>query len=419
MFPHRSKTLFDRAVTQVGVVPLDELLPALLAEIAALLSVERTGYYRMDDGGGAIRLEIQFLLSTQSCDTPPVKLRAADYPGYFAALRDPANLIVSHDVMADARLVEFQEYYFKPLGITSMLDVPIHRSGKLFGVVCLEHVGPRRQWAEEDVEIARSLGHLIALALETRDRQQMQEELRLSLEREKELVEMKTNFINLVSHEFRTPLGVIWSAADILENYSDRLRPEQRADQLQDIRHATRQMSELMEEVLLVGKVESGNMSCRTSPLDLADFCHRLADEQSSATHHRCPILLEMTGVDEMAAGDEGLLRHIFSNLLSNAVKYSPPAAEVKFSARRNGTEVEFVVSDRGIGIDPADQKHLFVTFFRGRNVGMHPGTGLGLVIVQRCVTLHGGTMEFESMPGEGTRFTIRLDLFPLTKPTP
>ena len=137
MFPHRSKTLFDRAVTQVGVVPLDELLPALLAEIAALLSVERTGYYRMDDDGSAIRLEIQFLLSTQSCYTPPVSLRADDYPGYFAALRDPANLIVSHDVMTDARLEEFQENYFKPLGIMSMLDVPIHRSGKLFGVICL------------------------------------------------------------------------------------------------------------------------------------------------------------------------------------------------------------------------------------------------------------------------------------------
>jgi len=289
----------------------------------------------------------------------------------------------------------------------------VHRSGKLFGVICHEHVGPKRRWTDEEVELARSLGQLVALAVETQERTDAQEKLRLSLEREQELVAMKTNFVSLVSHEFRTPLGIIVSATDILEHYFDRLKPEQRAGHLQDIRHAAQQMAQLMEEVLLLGKVESGRMSCRSEPLGLDDFCRRLVDEQHSATNHKCPIALELDGVAGPAHGDEGLLRHIFGNLISNAVKYSPTGRGVRFAARRDGEFAEFVIEDQRIGIELADQKHLFMAFYRGNNVGSSQGTGLGLVIVKRCVELHGGTLQFHSRPGDGTRFLVRLKLFP------
>ena len=397
---------------QVGVLPLEQLLPALLAEISALLEVGRVGYYRMEENGSVIRLEIQFLLATGCCEAPEIRLHSADYPGYFAALHEPSNLVISHDVMSDERLVDFRESYFKPLGITSMLDVPVHRSGKLFGVICLEHIGPQRSWAAEAVELARSLGHLVALAIETWDRTRVEEELRQALEREKELVELKSNFISLVSHEFRTPLGVIYSAADILESYFDRLRPNQRADHLQDIRHSARQMSNLMEEVLVVGKVESAAMVCRIEPVDLADLCRRIVDEQTSAASGKCPVVLNIDGLSGTAGADQILLRHIFGNLLSNAVKYSSPGSQVDFTVRRDGPCAEFLVTDRGIGIHPGDHKHLFDAFFRGRNVGSHAGTGLGLVIVERCVALHGGTIAFESRPDEGTQFVVRLEVF-------
>jgi len=413
MYSNHSKAMFDRVVTQVGVLPLEELLPALLGEIAALLGVERVGYYRMEENGSVIRLEIQFLLSTGECEAPEIRLHAADYPGYFSALHEPSNLVVSHDVMGDSRLLEFHDPYFKPLGITSMLDVPVHRSGKLFGVICLEHTGAPRQWTAEEVELARSLGHLVALAIETRDRTRIEEELRLALEREKELVELKSNFISLVSHEFRTPLGVIYSAADILESYFDRLDPGQRADHLHDIRHSARQMSNLMEEVLVVGKVESPGMVCRTEPVDLVGLCRRILDEQISAASGKCPVSLEIDELLGKASADGVLLRHILGNLLSNAVKYSPAGSPVDFTVRREGATAEFTVTDRGIGIHPDDHPQLFGAFFRGRNVGSRTGTGLGLVIVERCVALHGGTVSFESRPGAGTRFVVRLELFP------
>ncbi len=403
--------MFDRVVTQVGVLDFDQLLLTLLTEIALLLNVERVGYYRMEEGGAAVLLVLQFILSSRQCEREPLRLSSTDYPNYFAALQEKSNLVISDDVMNDARLIDFQKSYFKPLGITSMFDVPVHRSGKLFGVICLEHVGPKRKWTEQEIDLGRSTGHLVALAIETQDRKDIEEELRQALEREKELVEMKTNFVNLVSHEFRTPLGVIYSAADILKTYFDRLREDQRADHLHDIRYSARQMSNLMEEVLLVGKVESARMTCRAEPFDLADFCRRIVDEQQAATNGSRLISMTLTGLNGMVRGDEGLLRHIFGNLLSNAVKYSD--GDVRFNVRRDGTFAEFEVEDSGIGIDPADQENLFIAFNRGRNVGESPGTGLGLVIVKRCITLHGGTLRFESKLGEGTRFVIRLELFP------
>jgi len=243
-------------------------------------------------------------------------------------------------------------------------------------------------------------------------RKKAETELRTALEQEKELSELKTNFVNVVSHEFRTPLGVIMSSADILENYFERLRPEQRAGHLQDIRHSTKQMTALMEEVLLLGRVDSGKMECRPELVELRSFCERLVDEQRSATHGKCPIMLELKPLAGEARGDEGVMRHIFTNLLANAVKYSPAKSPVHFSVRREGAQGVFEVRDKGIGIPAEDQKRLFETFHRGQNVGEIAGTGLGMAIIKRCVDLHEGTIEMESFVGRGTTFVVRLKLF-------
>jgi PAS domain S-box-containing protein len=237
-----------------------------------------------------------------------------------------------------------------------------------------------------------------------------------ALNQEKELSRLKTNFVSLVSHEFRTPLGVIVSSADILEHYFDRLKPEQRTGHLQDIRHATKQMTLLMDEVLLLGKVEAGKMVVKPEPLDLAGFCQRLVDEQLSATNRKCPILLDLADTKQPALGDEAVLRHIFTNLLSNAVKYSPAGSRVQFTLRRDDEIAEFIVRDHGIGIPPEDQAQLFEAFHRARNVGDIPGSGLGLVIVKRCVNLLGGTIAVESAPRLGTTMTVRLKLFAAAK---
>jgi signal transduction histidine kinase len=410
----QSRGIFEKFVPQIGVKPLPVFLAALFGEVAALLEVERVGYWRMEPDQVGIQQEVQFNLSTGRCESNDLpRLLARDYPGYFKALKTPPGLVISHNVKIDDRLKEFWEGYFKRLKITSMLDVPVHRAGQLYGVICHEHVGQKRTWTELEIAATSSFAHIVALAIETDERQKVQETLREMLEREKEMVEIKTNFVSLVSHEFRTPLGVIVSAADILESYGERMKPEQRAGHLQDIRYCAQQMSGLMEEVLLLGKVESGRMVCRREPIELAELCERMVDEQLSVSNRKCPIQLEIENLDAEAEGDEALLRHILNNLVSNAVKYSPEGSPVQIRVKRDGAIAMFEVEDRGIGIELSDQKHLFTAFQRGKNVGTIPGTGLGLVIVKRCADLHGGLLTLKSEANEGSRFTFRVSLFP------
>lgn len=243
-------------------------------------------------------------------------------------------------------------------------------------------------------------------------RERAEAELLKSLAMEKELGQLKSNFVSMVSHEFRTPLGIIMSSAEILERYLERLKPEQRKEQLQSITKSVRRMASLMEEVLLLGKVEAGKMECKPAPLDLPAFCRKVTDEVHSATDCRCPILLQAPEVTRDALADEGLLRHIFTNLLINAVKYSGPGQAVHLRLEQQNGNATFHVEDRGAGIPPGDQPHLFKAFHRGQNVTHVPGTGLGLVIVKRCVDLHGGRITCKSIEGQGTTFTVTLPLF-------
>jgi signal transduction histidine kinase len=239
-----------------------------------------------------------------------------------------------------------------------------------------------------------------------------EQELLKALAQEKELSELKSRFVSMVSHEFRTPLGIIMASAEILEAYLERLPEEERRSNLRDIFEATRQMSHMMEEALLLGRAEAGQITFRPAPLDLAVFCRRLINEVSSATGSRCPIQLAIPAQLPEANADESLLRHIFTNLLSNAVKYSPAGSPVEFTIQASAHRAVFVVRDRGIGIPEEDARQLFQAFHRGRNVGGAPGTGLGMAIVKRCVELHSGKIAVETREGAGTAFIVTLPLF-------
>jgi PAS domain S-box-containing protein len=243
-------------------------------------------------------------------------------------------------------------------------------------------------------------------------RKKAEAELLRALAREKELSALKSNFVSMVSHEFRTPLGIIMSSSEILQDYLEQLDPAEREHHLHSIARNTRRMSELMEEVLVLGRLDAGKMDFKPAVLDLRTLCVRMVDEIHSATDRACPIQLDAGVIPTEAHGDERLLRHILLNLLTNAVKYSEAGRPVDFVLQRDGREAVCIVRDRGIGIPEADQPRLFNAFHRGHNVGQRPGTGLGLVIVKRCVELHGGTIAVNSKPGEGTTMTVRLSMF-------
>jgi signal transduction histidine kinase len=248
------------------------------------------------------------------------------------------------------------------------------------------------------------------LRAEVAQRQRAQAELHEALLAERDLSEFRSRFVSLVSHEFRTPLGVILSAAENLNSYFDRLEPGQRQKQLDHVIQATGHMARVMENVLLLARAEAGKMEFKPVATDLVRLCETLVNQVQSSSGGRCPIHFRAEAPGKGTV-DEALLGHILSNVLTNAVKYSPQGRPVEFTlARMNGAAV-FTIRDHGVGIPDGDQKQLFNAFHRGSNVGHLPGTGLGLVIVKRCVEVHQGEISCESKEGAGTCFTIRIPL--------
>jgi PAS domain S-box-containing protein len=263
-----------------------------------------------------------------------------------------------------------------------------------------------------DIVEIRGEPHVLVNALDITERKQAEQELLRALTREKELSDLKSSFVSLVSHEFRTPLGVISTSSEILRDYLTELPEAERREHLDSIARNTRRMSELMEEVLVLGRLDAGKMAFEPAPLDLAAFCRSLVDEVLSSTNRVCPINVTLGSLPADASADARLLGHILTNLLANAVKYSEPGAAVDFIVAREGTEAVFTISDRGIGIPDCDQRRLFNAFQRGGNVGARHGTGLGLVIVKRCVDLHGGSLQLTSKISARTVVTVRLPVF-------
>ncbi len=256
--------------------------------------------------------------------------------------------------------------------------------------------------------------HLMGMMVDISQRKQAEAELHRTLAREKELSQLKGNFVSMVSHEFRTPLGIIQSSAELLRDFYQKMQPGEREEQLESIGRNTRRMADMMEEILVLSRLDAGKLDFQPATLDLKGFCSRVVDEVLSATNRRCPIELSLNSIPSEAQADERLLGHIFTNLLSNAVKYSEPGTTVHFGVERDGQDAVCIVRDRGIGISEDDQQQLFKAFHRGSNVGSRPGTGLGLLLVKRCAEMHGGKVQMHSRIGEGTKVTVKLPIFGL-----
>ena len=241
-------------------------------------------------------------------------------------------------------------------------------------------------------------------------------------ERERELLDLKSKFVSMTSHEFRTPLSVILSSTELLEAYGDRWSPAKRADHFARIKNASAGMEDMLDSILVIGRSEMGRLECNPAALDLTRWTHHLVEtfRPTLGAKHR---LVETIDPElEEGFADEKLLNHILTNLLSNAVKYSPEGGDVRFDARREGDSAVFVVADKGIGIPKQDLARLFDSFHRCSNVGHIRGTGLGLAVVKRAVDAHGGTLELESTEGEGTTFTVKVPIHervvPAAKPS-
>ena len=233
---------------------------------------------------------------------------------------------------------------------------------------------------------------------------------RQTLQRQTELNDMKSRFISVASHEFRTPLAFILSSAELLKHYGDRLPEPEKADVIATIETGVQRMTQMLDRVLLLGKVEAQMLAFQPAQINLQLLCQDLVEDariQHSETG--CELALEFEARPEVGLFDEKLLRHIFGNLLSNAIKYSPQGGKVSFRVFSLEEHVVFEVADQGIGIPAEELPHLFEWFHRASNVGEIQGTGLGLAIVKNSVDLHGGHINVTSVVGQGTRFTVTI----------
>jgi PAS domain S-box-containing protein len=246
--------------------------------------------------------------------------------------------------------------------------------------------------------------------LDITDRKNSEIEVREALERQKALNELRSRFVAMTSHEFRTPLAAIMSAEELLRHYGERLPPAERHEILDGIAAGVKRMSRMMDRVLLLGKADAGMLDFNPQRIELAPLCRQFVEEaRAQQPQNGHEVTLSVADDARDGSYDEKLLRHIFSNLLANALKYSPDGGEVRFDVRREASGTVFEVADRGIGIPPDEIGHLFESFHRASNVGAIQGTGLGLAIVKNAVERHGGAIEVESRLGEGTTFRVSL----------
>jgi PAS domain S-box-containing protein len=236
-----------------------------------------------------------------------------------------------------------------------------------------------------------------------------QEELSEALSKEKELNEIKSRFVSMASHEFRTPLSTILSSANLLSRYTTTEDQDKRDKHIKRTKDAVKHLNVLLEDFLSVGKLEEGKVMAEPTTFSLCELMEEVTEEMQSIAKKDQVIHYSYTG-DQLLTSDKRMVKNILINLLSNAVKFSDEGAHIDLQAGP-GAEGGFVLSvrDKGIGISAEDQQHLFSSFFRGVNAVNIEGTGLGLHIVRRYLDLLHGRISLESTLGEGTCVTIEL----------
>lgn len=322
----------------------------------------------------------------------------ADYPRetcpIYAAFQDGSIHRVTHEVFWRKDGTSFPVEYIS----TPMRD----EWGELIGAVVTFRDITQRRWAEEILQRTNE-------ELEQKV-QKRTAKLRQANEQLRELSEMRSRFIAMVCHEFRNPLNNIALSVSSLHRYDAQLSPEEKYDYLRSINANVDRMTEMIDDILVIGQIEAKVLAVKTKTLDVINFCQRLLAEPE---YHRatCPIRFISRHRQLDVALDERLLRSILGNLLSNAMRYAPNQP-IELHLHKRQQQLTFQVKDQGIGIPSEDQRHLFEPFHRGRNVSNIPGTGLGLSIVKQCVDLQRGTISVQSQIDRGTTFTVRLPIY-------
>lgn len=264
-------------------------------------------------------------------------------------------------------------------------------------------------------ELADAIDNLEAANKELQEeiqiRKQAESEAQQAFEKEKELNELKSRFVSLASHEFRTPLSTILSSVSLIARYDTPETADKRQKHIDRIKNNVRGLTALLNDFLNLERLEAGDLSANLEKFSLRPFMEEICDEIQGIAKRGQIITLEADDQIRTVSLDKQLLKNICLNLLSNAIKYSPEKRPIHFAYHKAGDEMQLQVVDQGMGIAKSEQVHLFERFFRSKEASGIQGTGLGLYIVKKYVEQMRGTITFESKYQEGSTFTITLPL--------
>lgn len=291
----------------------------------------------------------------------------------------------------------------------SFTDIEIrrlHKNGDMIDVSL--SVAPLRDMEGE-------INGMMAVYADISERKQLQRELsekehlRLALDKEIELRQLRDQFTSMMSHEFRNPLTTIFTSTDMLDHYHERMTPEMRRQKFEDIRGQIRRLVEMLDDILVVMRSQSIGLQFAPKLIDIIVLTQQLIAEAQMNAGQEHAIHFKSSHAQAVIEGDEKLLRHAINNLLSNAAKYSPEGKHIDVKLKVTEHEVIIEVVDHGIGIPQDDVEKLSEAFFRASNVGAIPGTGLGLAITKQAIELHNGQFNISSQVGVGSTFSITL----------
>ncbi len=272
----------------------------------------------------------------------------------------------------------------------------------------------KRQESEEEIKkLNASLEEKVAIRTEELQNtlielQASKDNLTKSLEKEKEVNDLKSRFVSMASHEFRTPLSTILSSISLLAKYETTEDQPKRDKHIDRIKSSVKTLTDILNEFLSLGKIEEGKVEVNFESFDLSEFINGVMNEMNVLLKNGQELMHDHNG-NALCNSDASLLKNVLINLVSNAIKFSPENVIIKIQTEIEEDKVEIKIIDKGIGIPENDQVHLFERFFRATNVTNIQGTGLGLHIVGRYVDLLNGKISYESQLENGSIFCIEL----------
>lgn len=412
---------------------LEQILAITVKEIQELLKIDRVVIYQFQhDWSGKFVVE--------SVNDPELSIAGKVINdscfNQYNADRYKNSAVSSINDVELASLSPCHKNLLQCFQVKANIVVPIAFGDTLWGLLIAHQCISPRQWEEFEIDLMRQLANHVAIAIQqvrlfekvqdlnknleqqvadrTQQLEQSLSQLQRALLKEKELNELKSQFISRASHEFRTPLATIQTASDLLRNYGYKMSDEKKLERIDKIQREVKCMTSLLEEVLVIGKTESGRFELQPELINLEEFCLEIIEQSKPLTNDRHKIIFENVNTPSMVAIDTKFFKQIVSNLLSNAIKYSPNGGEVKLKIMQSQIYPKNLVlefTDQGIGIPIMDQEKIFEHFYRAHNVNMIAGTGLGMAIIKNSVDILGGTIELSSVENEGTKITVTLPI--------